>query len=97
VPSPGGTVARGYGAAHRAARERLRPLVERGGAVCVFCSRPIAPGSPWDLDHTADRSAYRGPAHVRCNRRAGGRNGGRVRARRRALRRLVYVNASRQW
>jgi hypothetical protein len=33
----------------------------------------IAPGQPWDLDHTDDRRGYLGAAHRFCNRSAGAR------------------------
>lgn len=71
MPKQGSTTARGYGANHQAAREAMRPAVEAGLACCSRCGGPITPGEPWDADHTDDRSAYRGPAHRYCNRRAG--------------------------
>lgn len=79
MPKPGQTTARGYGWAHQKARASWRPVVDAGGVVCARCGRPIAPGSPWDLGHTADRQAYTGPEHMRCNRQDGGRRGNRVR------------------
>lgn len=69
------TTARGYGASHQRMRERYRPLVESGRAVCARCQEPIAPGALWELDHSDDRSEYIGPSHRTCNRAAGGRNG----------------------
>jgi hypothetical protein len=70
--------ARGYGLHHKRERERWRRFVDAGHATCaaVVCLEPtrhIQPGTPWDLDHTDDRSGYRGPTHARCNRSAGGR------------------------
>lgn len=66
--------ARGYGPKHDAVRERMRPVVESGTALCVRCGRPIAPDAEWAADHDdVDRSRYRGPAHKRCNDAAGGR------------------------
>ena len=50
------TTARGYGAAHQRIRERYRPLVESGQALCARCQEPIAPGALWELDHADDRS-----------------------------------------
>ena len=77
------TSERGYGMAHRRMRERWRPLVESGNALCARCGYPIEPGSPWDMGHVEGSSSeHSGPEHVRCNRRAGGRNGARVRWRR---------------
>lgn len=72
------TVERGYGYEHRRRRASLRLLVEAGHATCSRCGHPIWPGAKWDLDHTDDRTGYAGPAHARCNRRAGGRKGARV-------------------
>lgn len=65
--------ARGYGTAHVNERKRWAPIVARGEACCSRCGRPIAPGALWDLDHTPDRTAYLGPSHQHCNRRAGGK------------------------
>ena len=71
--TPGGTVARGYGANHKRTRQAWTATVERGEAICSRCNGSIQPGEPWDLDHTPDRAAYMGPAHRACNRAAGAR------------------------
>lgn len=68
------TTARGYGSAHQRTRERYRPLVESGQALCARCGEPIAPGALWELDHSDDRAEYIGPSHRTCNRRAGQAN-----------------------
>lgn len=86
----GKTSERGYGWAHQKAREAWRPVVDAGAANCVRCGRPIAPGSPWDLGHTVDRSGYTGPEHMRCNRQDGGRRGNRVRWARRRVTQLEW-------
>lgn len=84
---------RGYGRQHRIERERWRPLVEAGQALCARCGHPIDPDGPWDLGHAdGSRTEYNGPEHVRCNRRVGGRNGGRQKARRqRAVRAATWT------
>lgn len=69
----GSTTARGYGWVHQQARARWEPLVSRGEAYCcaarcLMRTRWIAPGEPWDLGHTADRTGWTGPEHRRCNR-----------------------------
>jgi hypothetical protein len=46
--------------------------------LCARCRRRILPGTPFDLDHTPDRSSYLGPSHRACNRLAGARNGAAV-------------------
>lgn len=66
---------RGYGMAHIRERAKWKPIVEAGGATCSLCGDPIEPGSSWHLDHTPDRTAYRGPAHASCNRKDGARRG----------------------
>lgn len=76
----GSTTARGYGSAHQAERKRWEPIVATGSVNCANpdCDRPsqpIDPDEPWDVGHTPDRTGYRGPEHMACNRREGGRNG----------------------
>lgn len=81
------TAERGYGHEHKKQRAAIEPLVRSGKAVCWRCiaegvpkeQAKIRPDEPWDLGHDDhDRSRYRGPEHVRCNRAAGGRAGGRA-------------------
>ena len=60
---------RGYGMPHKKLRLELDALVRSGLAVCWRCGEPIGPREDWDLGHDdLDRSRYRGPEHVRCNR-----------------------------
>jgi hypothetical protein len=77
------TSERGYGAKHQQLREQWAPKVTAGlvdchATVCLEPSRPIAPGSDWDLGHTPDRTRWTGPEHMRCNRAEGGRRGAEV-------------------
>ena len=60
---------RGYDETHRKIRARLRPIVESGRAHCWRCGEGIGAREEWDLGHDDhDRTRYRGPEHVRCNR-----------------------------
>ena len=79
------TTARGYGARHQQERRKWARLVKTGDALCVFCEAPIAADEPWDLDHTEDRTGWRGPAHRSCNRSAGGTRGAQVVNERKAM------------
>jgi len=96
----GTTPQRGYGYAHQQERERWRPEVDAGRAIChaAICLMParwIIPGTPWDLGHTPDRTGWTGPEHATCNRSAGNRS-----ARRRRLRRRTAsqpFTTSRRW
>lgn len=68
------TTRRGYGSDHQAKREEWRPYVEAGtvdchAVVCYMTTRAIIPGTPWDLGHTEDRTAWTGPEHRYCNRK----------------------------
>jgi hypothetical protein len=65
---------RGYDREHELERERWAPLVDAGQVTCARCGQPIQPGTPWDLGHTDDRTAWTGPEHATCNRAAAGRN-----------------------
>ena len=83
---PRSTAARGYGAEHRAQRERWQKLFRNGHTTpcaCTHadcphhvgpCSTIITSSTPWDLGHTDDRTAWTGPECLPCNRSAGGRN-----------------------
>lgn len=67
--------ARGYDAAHRAARKAAIERLERDGSgSCCRCGGLIVPGMRLHLDHTDDRQGWRGLAHARCNVRAGASN-----------------------
>lgn len=58
-----------YGGDHKARRKREAKLVDAGKAYCWRCTKPIAPGSDWDLGHDDnDPTKYMGTEHVACNR-----------------------------
>ena len=60
---------RGYDAKHDAERKRWAPIVATGAVKCWRCQVLLEPDEPWDLGHDDhDRSIYRGPECVRCNR-----------------------------
>lgn len=68
---------RGYGSDHVAERKRWAPFVATGLVKCWRCRELIASNAPWDLGHADnDRSKYRGPEHVACNRATSGRRDG---------------------
>ncbi|HEV7651354.1 MAG TPA: hypothetical protein VGP26_24655 [Actinophytocola sp.] len=107
---PGETVAKGYGREHVREREHwTRVIREQRGVrcharTCVMPSRWIRwddeVKEPWDLGHTEDRTAWTGPEHRRCNRRAGAVNSNRTgnpgssNPRRRTRRRTGLVEVS---
>jgi hypothetical protein len=93
MPSLGTTASRGYGAAHKAERDRWTARVDAGLVDCARCGQPIEPGRPWDLGHNDDRTGWTGPEHRTCNRVAGARNGAAVSS---ALRGRG-VQQSREW
>jgi hypothetical protein len=103
MTTPGSTTARGYGSSHQKERARWAPIVADGEAfctepVCLMPTRWIRPGTAWDLAHTPDRSAYRGPSHALCNRSEGSRRGNRRRAGKPSRRVLGSGwQTSRQW
>jgi len=66
---------RGYGATHQRERKRWATIVNQGQATCCLCGTPITPGTKWHLDHTPDRTSYRGAAHADCNIRDGAKRG----------------------
>jgi hypothetical protein len=76
------TSQRGYGTSHQKARAAAI-AAHRDGDPCARCGHPMH-GDPanLDLDHSDDRTQYRGLAHRQCNRSAGGRKGRRQRSRR---------------
>lgn len=83
------TSGRGYGSDHQRIRKAL--LAEAYGQDCHHCGEPMLPGQALDLDHTADRTGYRGFAHASCNRSEGARRGNAKR------RRSKDLKTSRQW
>lgn len=64
---------RGYGAEHQAIRKAM--LAEAYGQQCHHCGHLMLPGQKLDLDHTGDRTGYRGFAHAHCNRSEGAKRG----------------------
>jgi hypothetical protein len=60
-----------YGAAHKAMRKRLAPVVVTGTVRCARCDELIASGDKWQLDHRDDGRGWLGPSHQSCNSRAG--------------------------
>jgi hypothetical protein len=80
---------RGYDHRHDQQRERWRPKVDAGLVDCARCLKPIRAGQPWDLGHTDDRTAWTGPEHASCNRRAGALVANALRA--------TGVRTSRKW
>ncbi len=65
---------RGYDAEHDRVRRAWAPRVALGLVQCWRCRRLIAGNEPWDLGHDDDdRTKYRGPEHMRCNRAVAGR------------------------
>jgi hypothetical protein len=60
---------RGYGKQHKQERERWQRILMGPSVVyCSRCRQPVKWNEEWDLDHTDDRSSYRGPSHSTCNR-----------------------------
>lgn len=76
-----------YGYEHRKMRAHVAKFVALGNVTCCLCGDPITPGSKWHLDHTIDRTAYRGAAHAHCNTSDGATRGNAQRAGK--VRRLV--------
>lgn len=67
---------RGYGPAHRKARAKWKArIAQDGGTQCCICGYWVDPDEQWHLDHTEDRTGYRGVAHARCNIRDGAKRG----------------------
>ena len=52
-------------------RARLDPVVKTGTVPCARCGKVIAADDEWQLDHRDDGRGWLGPAHRRCNARAG--------------------------
>lgn len=65
----GSRQARGYDKTHDQLRQNWSPKVMTGAVRCWRCGKPLDPNEPWDLGHDdLDRSIYKGPEHVACNR-----------------------------
>ena len=90
---------REYGAAHRAKRRALAPLVAAGAVDCARCHEPIQPGQEWDFGHVdGDRLRYAGPEHRHSRDCSEG--GNRATARHRKLREMHLEGgrrSSREW
>lgn len=76
------TSERGYGTAHQNARTKLLAQLV-AGTPCGFCSEPMEPGQPLDLDHSDPSSRLRGEpgdrlTHRSCNRARKGNRHPRV-------------------
>jgi len=79
------TSARGYRTEHR--DRRFATVDAAVGSPCVLCGEVMDDPERMHLDHTPDRSGWRGFAHDRCNVTDGARRGGAAtRARRLGVR-----------
>jgi hypothetical protein len=67
------TLARGYGPEHQRLRRELLPHAY--DTPCCLCGDLMLVGQKLHLDHTEDRTDYRGFAHAECNVREGARRG----------------------
>lgn len=67
----GSSTERGYGTEHRKLRAQLAPAAI--GTNCHFCGKPMLSSQSLALDHTEDRTGYRGIVHLACNAADGGR------------------------
>ena len=64
---------RGYGREHRRTRAWWQSQIDSGTIVtCWRCHKRIL-GRRWALDHSEDRTTYRGPACEQCNGHLAGR------------------------
>jgi hypothetical protein len=70
------STARGYGPEHRKLREKLLP--EAYGKPCPLCGFIMDESEPLHLDHTDDRTGYRGMVHASCNIRDGAKRGAKA-------------------
>lgn len=68
---------------------RLATVALAVGTPCVLCGEVMVDPARMDLDHTVDRTGYRGYAHADCNRRDGGRRGAAAMRAKYARRRLA--------
>lgn len=69
----GSRTARDYGPDHQAERQRTQHAIDAGQTItCWRCGKRLT-GRKWALDHTADRTGYRGPACEQCNSHIAGR------------------------
>jgi hypothetical protein len=68
---------RGYDAGH--VRERNAQLEDAYGTRCHFCDERMWPHQELHLDHTEDRTGYRGITHAHCNLSDGARRGNALR------------------
>jgi hypothetical protein len=68
---------RGYDAAHDALRAELLP--QAYGQPCHLCKERMWPHEELALDHTEDRTGYRGIVHLSCNARDGAQRGNAAR------------------
>lgn len=73
----GTSAARGYGAKHRRLSERERSSAI--GQTCVMCGDLMRADQQLALDHTPDRTGYRGVVHLSCNARDGAQRGNAAR------------------
>jgi hypothetical protein len=74
----GSSTERGLGADHQRERARIQSDIDAGQRVCCWNCGARLIGTAWHLDHTVDRTAYRGPACITCNTSEGGARGARI-------------------